>query len=285
MEVLTEDRAVLGESPLWHSTEEVFYWVDIATRHVFRYDPKTTSSEVIYQGEQVTALCEIDGGGLVLVTSGALSTLQDGRVETIALLSLSDRVRTNDGKCDPRGRIWFGTMDLETTNPVGELFLFDGRSVRPVEDQVILSNGLGWSPGGDVLYHVDSARRLIYRYDNDIETGDVSNRKVLVDLNGPNEVPDGLAIDSEGNLWVAMWDGWCINVFDPAGKNIHKESLPVQRPTSVAFGGSDLSRLYVTTASQDLKPENLEEHAHAGKLLRLDPGVKGLPVGVFTPSR
>jgi sugar lactone lactonase YvrE len=282
MDVLTTKRAVLGESPLWHRAQGVFYWVDILGNEVLAYDPHAESNEVVYRGEKVTALSELKGGGLVMVTPRGLYTWQDGEVDTLAPLSLSKEVRTNDGKCDPFGRVWFGTMDLEARRPLGELFVFDGRDVRLAQDQVILSNGLGWSPQIDTFYHADTTRRLIYRYDYDGESGAIANREVFVDLNGSTAVPDGLAVDVDGNIWVAMWNGWCINVFDSTGRHIHKESLAVQRPTSVAFGGPGLSELYVTTATEGFDPAELEERPHDGKLLRFDPGTTGLPIGVFS---
>jgi sugar lactone lactonase YvrE len=285
MEVLTEERAVLGESPLWHRSEELFYWVDIAAELVFSYDPIFGRTEQVHGGLMVTALGEVDDGGVVLVTSQGLFTFREDRLTLVAPLELSDEVRTNDGKCDPRGRVWFGTMDLEATRPIAELFVYDGQQLRRVRDQVILSNGLGWSPTTDTLYHVDTTRRLIYRHDYDIETGSASGREVLVDLAGALEAPDGLAVDVDGNLWVAMWDGWRIDVFNENGENIHRESLPVQRPTSVAFGGAELSELYVTTATEGLEPVQVVEQAHAGKVLRLDPGTRGVPIGVFPQSR
>lgn len=285
MEVVSEDRATLGESPLWHGSEELFYWVDITAERLFSYDPESDHTELRHDGLMVTALCEVEGGGLVLVTPRGLFVLRDGQLDTLAPLSLSGDVRTNDGKCDPGGRVWFGTMDLETTRPVGELLVFDGRALRVVHDGVILSNGLGWSPSGDVFYHVDTGRHLIYRHDYELDTGSVSNREVLVDLSESSASPDGLAVDVDGNLWVAMWDGWRIDVFDGNGENIHRESLPAQRPTSVAFGGVDLSDLYVTTASEGIEYADFDEHPHAGKLLRLAPGIRGLPVGVFPMSR
>lgn len=285
MEIVSEDRAALGESPLWHGSEGLFYWVDITAERLFSYDPTSDRSELRHSGLMVTALCEVEGGGLVLVTPRGLFAFREGQLDILAPLTLSAEVRTNDGKCGPDGRVWFGTMDLETTRPLGELMVFDGRALRVVHDEVILSNGLGWSPNGDVLYHVDTSRRLIYRHDYDLDTGAVSNREVLVDLSGSVAAPDGLAVDADGNVWVAMWDGWRIDVFDANAENVHRESLPVQRPTSVAFGGIDLSQLYVTTASEGLEPADLEQHPHAGKVLRLAPGVRGLPVGVFQLSR
>jgi sugar lactone lactonase YvrE len=281
MQVLSEQRSILGESPLWHHAEQVFYWVDIVGRHVFRYDPGRAREEVVLSGETVTSLSELSAGGLMLVTPQRLCTLRQGETTTVVDVSLPDGVRTNDGKCDPRGRLWFGTMDLETSSPLGELFVFDGESIRRVLDRLILSNGLGWSPSGDILYHVDSIKRHLYRHRYDGDTGAIEGREVLVDMTGGPEVPDGLAVDVAGNVWVAMYDGWRIDVYDPSGRHIHREELDVQRPTSVAFGGEGLSDLYVTTASQELTADELDHQPNAGLLLRLAPGIEGLPVAAF----
>lgn len=279
-ETLTVVGAQLGESPLWHRAESAFYWVDIVGETVFRYEPGSGVHRVVFSGETVTAICELDGGGLLMVTPTSLSTLRDGALETLSTHSLPEGVRTNDAKCDPWGRLWFGTMDIGTTRPVGELFVFDGeRSL--VVDGLILSNGLGWSPSADVFYHVDSMARRLYSYDYDGETGKIHRRRVLADMNDRPEVPDGLAVDVDGNIWVAMYDGWCVNVFDPGGRIIHIEKVGVQKPTSVAFGGDDLSRLYITTASQELDRGELDRQPDAGELLRIDPGTTGLEVGVY----
>lgn len=284
MDVLTTERAVLGESPLWHRGEGMFYWVDIEGNEVLRHNPHTESNEVVYQGEKVTALSELEGGGVLMVTSRGLFTWRDGAIDTLTTLSLSTEVRTNDGKCDPFGRVWFGTMDLEARRPLGELFVYDGRDVRLVQDQVILSNGLGWSPDNDTQYYIDTTRQLLYRYDYDDVSGAIANRETLVDMTGSTAMPDGLAVDVDGNIWVAMWNGWCIDVFDSRGRQIHKESLGVQRPTSVAFGGAGLSELYVTTATAGFDAAELEDRPHDGKLLRVDPGTKGLAIGVFSAA-
>jgi len=281
MQVLSERRSILGESPLWHRHEQVFYWLDIVGRTVFRYDPARAVADVVLSGETVTCLSELSGGGLLLVTPQRVATLSGGQTTTLVDLSLPGGVRTNDGKCDPRGRLWFGTMDLDTTSPLGELFVFDGESTRRVLDRLILSNGLGWSPSGDILYHVDSIRRHLYRHRYDADTGAIEGREVLVDMTGRPEVPDGLAVDVAGNIWIAMYDGWRIDVYDPSGEKVHREELDVQRPTSVAFGGDGLSDLYVTTASQELTAEELDRQPHAGMLLRLAPGAEGLPVAAF----
>lgn len=241
--------------------------------------------ETIYADEMVTAVVELAGGGLAMITRDGVLAWREGEVTSLLDVSLPEEVRPNDGKCGPCGRLWFGTMDLETRRPLGQLFVCEGRSLRLDRSDIILSNGLGWSPGGEVFYHIDSIRRHIYRHDYDPERGVAANRSVLVDLTGAPDVPDGMAVDIDGNLWVAFYDGWRVEVFDATGTSIHVERLEVQKPTSVAFGGDGLDRMYVTTASENLDPDELAAQPHAGAVFRFDPGTRGVPVGVFDPDR
>lgn len=283
---MSDDRASLGESPLWHRIDQVFYWVDINADRVYRGTEADGSGvDVVFAGEKVTALAETDEGGLFMVTPDALLRWRDGSISSRVPISIASGTRTNDGKCDSGGRMWFGTMDLKTRQPIGSLYVYDGGSVRTVERAITLSNGLGWSPDHETMYHIDSiaARLYVYRYDG--TTGQVGDRRVLVDMADLEGSPDGLAVDTSGNIWVAMYDGWCINVFDSTGQRIHLEELRVQKPTSVAFGGPELDRLYVTTASQELDDHAKAAQPEAGKVLVLDPGVSGEPVGVFGSNR
>jgi sugar lactone lactonase YvrE len=218
MDILGADRAVLGESPLWHGGEGRFYWVDIVGERVLRLVEGVPA--VVHSGLMVTAMCERAGGGLTIVSGDGLFTWIDGEVTKLTGLDLPGGVRPNDGKCDAEGRLWFGTMDLETSDPIGALFTFDGMSVKLVESGIVLSNGLGWSPDGDVFYHTDSIRRHIYRYDYDMASGSATNRTLLVDFGDVAEVPDGLAVDVDGNLWVAMYDGWRLQVLSPTGQTV-----------------------------------------------------------------
>jgi sugar lactone lactonase YvrE len=277
---MTQETSDLGESPLWHQAEGVFYWVDINASKVFRLEPSSGAVEVVHSGEMVTALGEV-AGGLLMVSSERISIFRDGNVEPLAPLSLSDSVRTNDGKLDPEGRLWFGTMDLAERRPIAELFRLDGDEAVVVQDGVIISNGQGWSPGGEFFYHIDSVRRLLYRYEYDLGTGLARNREVLVDMTDNSGFPDGMAVDVDGNLWVAMYSGARIDVFDPGGNRVHVEPLEVRRPTSLAFGGDSLSDLYVTTAINGLDPALVEAQPLTGHVLRFSPGTTGLPQSVF----
>lgn len=285
VEVVASERAGLGESPLWHQSERRIYWVDINSDRVFRLSPDSGLVETVFAGSKVTALAETEGGGLLLVTSNALLAWHEGESESLASVSVATGTRTNDGKCDPAGRMWFGSMDLHAREPIGALYVYDGETVETVEEGITISNGLGWSADLTTMYHVDTIASNLYSYRYDATTGAVTDRRVLVDFTGFEGWPDGLAVDVDGNIWVAMYDGWCVNVFDGGGRRVHVEKLDVQRPTSVAFGGPDLSQLYVTTASQELDREALADQPNAGRVLRLQPGTSGLPVGVFPGLR
>jgi sugar lactone lactonase YvrE len=186
--------------------------------------------------------------------------------------------RFNDGKCDPAGRFWAGTMAYDETPGAGTLYRLDpdGR-VEPMLAAVTISNGLAWSLDGRTLYYVDSPTRRVDAFDHDPAGGMLTNRRPFVEL-GPGEpgVPDGITIDAEGHLWVAFWDGWAVHRYQPDGTLDAVVPDPVARPTSCAFGGVDLADLYVTSASIGLSPAELAEQPHAGGIFRARPGVPGL---------
>jgi sugar lactone lactonase YvrE len=256
------------------------YWVDIIGETVFAYDPRTGENRVALAGRMVTALAETDRGGLLLITPTGLYNFESGSVTEILEISIPDSVRTNDGKCDPWGRVWFGTMDYETRRPIAKLMRYDG-TLRVMAEGLILSNGLGWSPDGEVFYHVDSVPGVVYSYRHDPANGDIGDRKVLIDFSDTDETPDGLTVDADGNIWIAMWDGWSIRVFDPEGTPLHRLELDVQRPSCVVFGGVNLDDLYISTATEGLEATDLTLQPAAGELLMVRPGTHGLAGGVF----
>ena len=280
MDTIGEITATLGESPLWHRELGLFLWVDIVEEMTYAFDPATGETRTFISGRPVTALAEAGDDQIVMVTSDGILVGDPAMPTMRADLDLPDTVRANDGKCDPSGRLWFGTMDRGGRRPLGELMCLDG-SVRSVFHGVTISNGLGWSPDGEVFYHIDSVPGMVYRHHYDPATGSATGREILVDLSSDPASPDGMAVDAEGNLWVAMWDGGAINVYDPDGHVVHVEELPVARPTSIAFGGPDLGDVYVTSASIELTDEDRRRQPYAGRVFRLRPGVTGLPLGRF----
>jgi sugar lactone lactonase YvrE len=184
----------------------------------------------------------------------------------------------NDGKCDPAGRFWAGTMALDERPRAGALYRLDpDHSVTKILDGVTVSNGLGWNVSHDVMYFIDSPRQGVDAFDYDRETGNVRNRRRLVDIPKEAGLPDGMAVDAEGYIWVALAFGGAVRRYSPTGELDRVVTLPVSFVTSCAFGGRDLMEMYITSGRLTLTEEQLREQPHAGGLFRYRPGVAGLP--------
>ena len=211
----------------------------------------------------------------------AFLDLDDGSVESRQRVEFAHSdTRFNDGKCDARGRFWIGT--ISQTPGQAALYRYDpDGSLQIMETGLTISNGLGWSPDNRTFYLTDSPQRKIYAYRFDLATGRIAGRRVFVDLSDEEVEPDGLAIDRDGNLWSALWDGWSIVCFDPEGKERERIALPVQRPTSLTFGGADWTDIYVTSASVGLSQSEIQEGICAGDLFRVPGQVPGLPTHRF----
>ena len=190
--------------------------------------------------------------------------------------------RLNDAKVDAAGAIWVGSMRLDASRPGGSLYRIgkDGR-VDCMESGLTVSNGMGWSPDGRTFYFVDTIPGHIYAYDCDPAAGRLSNRRVFASVPVKEGRPDGLCVDSDGGVWCAIWDGWRVNRYRPDGTLDQVIDMPVPRPTSVAFGGPDLSTLYITTARTRLPASTLSEAPLSGGLFACSPGRSGVPGHVF----
>lgn len=273
--------AFLGEGPTWLPAERKLALVDILAPAIVIADPRDGSFQSHPMPELVGAVVPRRRGGFVAAMQTGLKAvdLDTGTVTTIAAPEATKPGnRFNDGKCDRRGRFWAGTLAIDTTPGHGSLYRLDpdGRCTC-VESGFHVSNGLGWSPDDRTFYFTDSGARRIYAYDFDIETGTLANRRTFVDVPEGAGVPDGLAVDAEGFVWSAHWDGWCITRYDPQGRVDRVINLPVPRPTSCAFGGPDLTTLYVTSARIRLSVQQLAEAPLSGSVFAIQTGVKGLP--------
>lgn len=274
--------AVLGEGPYWRPEDDCLLWVDIprGLLHMTRVQPAETTT--IELGE-VSAVFPVVGGG-ILTAGGHRLTLRAARPgsgwagETVAAAPAREGVRFNDAGVDPAGRVWVGSMDLKEKEPLGELYRLDsGCTLTPIVEGVTVSNGLGWSPDGTVMYYADSPRRQIDMFDYDQATGEAFERRVFADLSAADGFPDGLTVDADGCVWVAMFAGGALRRFTPAGRQDAVIPLPVSQPTSCAFGGPGMADLFVTTAYRDLTEAQRSAEPLAGRLLRLRPGPAGLP--------
>ncbi len=277
--------AFLGEGPTWMPSERKLAFVDILAPSIIVADPKDGAFQTYPMPELVSAVVPRARGGYLAAMQTGLKgvDLETGQIATIAAPEASKPGnRFNDGKCDRRGRFFGGTLAIDTTPGHGALYRLDpdGRCQK-VDDGFHISNGLGWSPDDTRFYFTDSGARRIYVYDYDIDTGALVRRRTFVDLPESTGTPDGLAVDSEGFVWSAHWDGWCITRYDPDGKVDRVINLPVPRPTSCAFGGPDLSTLYVTTARIRLSAQQLAEAPLSGSVFAIQAGVRGLPEAPF----
>jgi sugar lactone lactonase YvrE len=273
--------ALLGESPVWCPIDKVLYWVDIKRPAIHRFNPATGSSETWLMTEDIGCLALRQlGGAIVALRSGfAYIDFCTGEVRKLASPVLGEpNLRFNDGRCDRRGRFWAGTLHEKRQVGTAALYRFDpdGQCSQMIGG-ITVSNGIAWSPDNLTMYFADSWTRTIFSFDFDLDSGTPYNRRIFAELPLGSGVPDGATVDSEGFLWSANFDGGCITRYAPNGSVDRVIQMPVQRPTSCAFGGEDFSILYVTSASLDLTEKQRIAAPLAGGLFAVDAGVKGLP--------
>lgn len=277
VQCVADVHAVLGEGPVWVARESALYWLDIKGRKVFRL--RDGELEQWPTSMRVGSLAPRRNGGFIAGTDEGIAIIDPAADRFEIVATPEARLpgnRFNDGKVDRRGRFWAGTMDDEERAASGTLYCIGpDLDCVAVDGNYKVTNGPAFSPAGDVMYHNDSARQVTYAFDIDAE-GRASNRRAFLQFGDGDGFPDGLTVDSEGCLWIAFWDGWCIRRYSPAGEWVETVKMPVQRPTSCAFGGRDLDRLYVTSASIGLDETALEMQPNAGGLFMFTPGVRGL---------
>src|SRR5579872_724856 len=277
----------LGEGPIWHAQEQALYLVDINGNCFYRYEPGTSKLETFDVGVPVGVLAIRAAGGLVMATKKGFAfwNRQDGLQLIVDPQQKTAHTRFNDGAVDCKGRFWAGTMcGLEPTcpQPEGSLYRLDSdQSLHIMETNVGVSNGIGWSLDQRLMYFTDSPLHLIAVYDFDAATGTIENRRPFVHTPDEKGVPDGLTVDREGFIWSACWGGWKITRYDPDGKVERVIQLPVQYPTSCAFGGASLDELYITSAWTALSEGKRQQQPLAGDLFRLRADIQGLVEPMF----
>jgi len=271
-------HAVLGEGPVWVAREAALYWLDIKGLKIFRLDGQGRVDQWPTPF-RIGSLAPRKSGGFIAGTEGGIAIVDPStnRYEIVARPEKNlPGNRFNDGKVDRRGRFWAGTMDNAEKEATGTLYCVDpDLGWQAVDSGYRVTNGPAFSPSGKIMYHNDSPLQLTYAFDMD-SAGRASNRRVFLRFAQGDGYPDGMTVDSEGCLWIAFWDGWCIRRFSPAGEWLETVEMPVARPTSCSFGGPHLDRLYVTSASVGLDEEAIEMQPNAGGLFMLAPGVRGI---------
>lgn len=281
-EVALGVQALLGEGPVWDDRDGSLLFVDIEGERVHRYDPSSGRQSSFSTGAAIGSVGMRSDGGLVLALLGSFARCGasgEGLELVPGFSTDAGRVRFNDGEVDPWGRFVAGTMDWEKSAPLGELYqLAPDGTVTTLVTGVTISNGLAWSPDRRVLYYVDTPTLGVDVFDVDPADGTLSGRRRHVDIDeAEHGRPDGIALDAEGCLWVAFYGGSRVCRFTPAGALDAIVRVPASCVTSIAFAGSRLDTLYITSARTDLDPAARAAEPHAGDLFVVDPGTSGLP--------
>lgn len=285
LEVALALNTDLGEGPFWDDATNTLVFVDCNHGHIHRFDPSRNGISTIEVGRTIgVAIPRVSGGFVASSVDGLLSVDRDSN-DVALLLPIEKELpnnRMNDGKCDSRGRLWSGTFSVRFERNAGTLYRIDpDLSLTPAVAGIRVSNGIAWSPDERLVYFNDTLSRGTDVFEYDIEAGLLSNRRRFVDIDRESGLPDGLAVDAEGGVWVALFNGGQVRRYSPDGKWIGLVSLPVERVTSCNFGGPDLKDLYITTADFSLHDDGMPHEPEAGFIFRCRPGVEGLPSHKF----
>jgi sugar lactone lactonase YvrE len=282
-ELVVDARADLGEGPAWDAAAGRLIWVDITGSVVHELLPDGRSRRWNVPEHVGAAVPRARGGLLLAVRSGFAALADDGSICGIARVEADNAAtRMNDGKCDPQGRFWAGTMAYAGTFGAGSLYRLDpDGAVRRVLTGVTTSNGLGWSPDGTVMYYTDTATGGVDRFRFDAAAGTLRDRRRMITVDPADGTPDGMTVDDEGCLWVAVWGGGAVRRYGQDGSLDAVVPVPASQVTSCAFGGRDGGDLYITTAAHGLSPQQRAKQPQAGGVFRCRPGVTGPPARPF----
>jgi sugar lactone lactonase YvrE len=277
-EQLTDAVAYHAEGPVWSEHWGGLRWVDMLAGDVLHLASDGTV-ERLHVGEVAAALRPRSGGGAVIgVERGFALENPDGAVESLGQVWSDETVRMNEGACDPDGRFYCGSMAYDKRPGAGAVYRLDpDRSVRVVLEAVTVSNGLEWSPGGSHAYYNDTDTHRTDVFDYDAQSG-LTGRRTFVEVPADVGRPDGLAVDAEGGVWVAINRGGAVHRYTPEGNLDAVVEVPARKVTACTFGGQQLDQLFVTTSREDLQPG---EDPLAGSVFRADPGFQGLPAREF----
>jgi sugar lactone lactonase YvrE len=264
-EVLIDVRAALGEGPRWDAPRQRLLWVDIEGRGLHVWDG--SSDRTLDVADRIGAAAPTPGPEVLVALADRLALLDDsGSLHDLTPIPHSSELRLNDGICDDEGRFWVGSMRIDEAPHEAALYRYDGGELVPVLTGVSLSNGIGWSPDRTRMYYVDSPTQRIDVFDYD---GEPSNRRAFVTIEPAHGTPDGLAVDNEGGVWLALWGGSCVRRYDPSGRLDATIEVAAERVTASCFGGSDGRTMFITTAAPD------------GRVYVCEPGVSGPPAAPF----
>ncbi len=278
--------AALGEGAIWNYKTNELYWIDIEGKSFNIFNPKTNKNRSFPTSSQIgTVVPKNNNEALIALTDG-IYTINVHTGKTSLFLDMKEDLvgcRLNDGKCDPAGRFWVGSMNWQQEKGKAKLFNINKNGELKVKvDSVTISNGIVWTADKKTMYYIDTPTSQIKAYDYDNVTGNISNERVAVQVAPELGFPDGMTIDEEDMVWVGMWNGNAVIRFNPkTGKVLQKIEVPAHNITSCAFGGENLDTLYITSAKLDMTDEELKKYPLAGSVFKIVPGVKGVKSSFF----
>jgi len=287
VEVAVNYNCFLGEGPVWDAGTNTLIWVDILAGDVHEFNPETNSHKTVHTHQMVGAVALCADGNLLAALKPGLAKIYRHTQEISTFVHPEPHLpgnRFNDGKCDPAGRFWIGTMAIDETPNAGSLYMLDANhNVTKKVEGTTISNGMAWSADNKTFYYIDTPTRAIVAYDFNNNDGGISNKRTAFKINESDGYPDGMTIDAEGMLWVAHWGGWQVSRWDPTtGEKLFALPMPIAHVSSCTFGGENLQDLYITSARKDLSPVELEMQPLAGCLfVWKNTGYKGRPAVEF----
>jgi sugar lactone lactonase YvrE len=279
-------QSQLGEGALWDNRKKILYWVDIIRKQVHAYNPANSTNKTFILPQMVGSVVPCEDDSLLLALEHGFFFLELNTEKIEKILDPEADIpenRFNDGKCDPSGRFWAGTLNMQDLPNRANLYRLDpdGTCTKKI-DNVSNSNGICWDEKNSKMYYIDTPTRRIWSYDYSTDSGDIQNRQTAVIVDPSDGYPDGMTIDSEGMIWVAHWDGWKIIRYNPRdGKKLLEITLPTAKITSCTFGGEDLQTLYITTASIGLTKKAMRSQPLAGGLFSIKTDFTGIPAYFF----
>jgi sugar lactone lactonase YvrE len=281
-ECVLDIKATLAEGPCWLEDRQKLLWVDIEGSKVNLFDPASGKNQAWPAPSHVGVAVPTRRGDFLLATQQGFMRLDPESGQLSPLVDPESHLpgnRFNDGKCDPQGRFWAGSIAYDRTPEVASLYrLTPELQYERMVDKVSTSNGMAWSLDGRTMYYIDTPTRRVDAFDFDGERGVIANRRTVIRVPEQLGKPDGMTIDREGMLWVALWGGRCVTRWDPArGELLGRIEVAAERVSSCCFGGTDYRTLFITTARTGLSPEALDLQPLAGGLFAAEPGYQGLP--------
>lgn len=279
VELIIDAKAALGEGPIWDYDKKILYWIDIINKQLRIFDPKTHIERKIILNQQIGTVVVGTNERLVLALENGFYFLDLETEETSFIANPESNIpgnRFNDGKCDPAGRFWAGTLSKEK-GKANLYCLNTDLSITKKIDNVTTSNGIVWNMETKKMYYIDTPTNEVWGFDYDVESGEITNKEVVIKIPNGEGGPDGMTIDSDGMLWIAHWGGWKVSKWNPKiGRRLEEIKIPASQVTACAFGGDNFDELYITTARVGIKDEDLKEQPNAGGLFRVKTDVKGM---------